>query len=66
VLAAFDPVSDLCGEKVDENSNTDAKRVVRYLRCFMRATGTTPVLSMHVSKPAEGKGEGPSRRCCRW
>jgi hypothetical protein len=55
VAGAFDPLGDLCGDGVDENSNTDAKRVTRYLRHFMRLSGATPVLSMHVSKPAEGK-----------
>jgi hypothetical protein len=55
VAAAFDPLGDLCGDGVKEDSNTDAKRVTRYLRRFMRLSGATPVLVMHVSKPAEGK-----------
>lgn len=55
VFAIFDPLVDLCGADVDENSNTDAKRVTKYLRRFIRETQATPVLSMHVSKPAEGK-----------
>jgi putative DNA primase/helicase len=61
VFATFDPLVDLCGDGVDENSNTDAKRVTRALRHFMRATGTTPALAMHVSKPGEGRTERQHR-----
>jgi AAA domain len=61
VLAIFDPLVDLCGQGVEENSNTDAKRVTRYLRYFMRRTGATPVLSMHVSKPTEGRSDRKHR-----
>jgi hypothetical protein len=76
VIAVFDPLGDLCGDGVEENSNTDAKRITRYLRRFMRLSGATPVLSMHVSKPAEGRerkhrvrGASAWRnatRCCWW
>ncbi len=68
VLACFDPIVDLCGDKVEENSNTDAKRVTRYLRTFARATGATPWLAMHVSKPGEGKTERkhPVRGASAW
>ncbi len=55
VLAPFDPLIDLCGEGVEENSNSDAKRVTRFLRKFARATRATPVLSMHTAKAAEGR-----------
>jgi AAA domain-containing protein len=61
VLACFDPIVDLCGDKVEENSNSDAKRVTRYLRSFMRRTGATPWLAMHVSKPSEGRTERKHR-----
>jgi hypothetical protein len=61
VLAIFDPLVDLCGHGVEENSNTDAKRVTRYLRHFMRRTSATPVLAMHVSKPTEGRSDRKHR-----
>ena len=61
VSAYFDPLVDLCGDRVEENSNTDAKRVTRFLRRLAQETATTPVLAMHVSKPAEGKNERKHR-----
>jgi hypothetical protein len=57
VFAVFDPLGDLCGDGVNENNNSDAKRVTRYLRRFMRESGATPALSMHVAKPSEDRSE---------
>jgi hypothetical protein len=61
VMASFDPVVDLCGQGVEENSNSDAKRVTGYLRTFLRRTGATPLLVMHVSKPSEGRTDRKHR-----
>jgi hypothetical protein len=61
VLAPFDPLADLCGAGVEENSNTDAKRVVHYLRLFTRTTGATPWISHHVTKPSEGRTDRKHR-----
>lgn len=55
--AFFDPLVDLCGHGLKENDNSDAKRVTSALRVFMRGSGATPVLAMHVSKPSEGRSE---------
>lgn len=60
-LATFDPLVDLCGAGVEENSNSDAKRVTKWLRRFIRRTGCTPWISMHVSKPSEGRTERKHR-----
>ncbi|MBM4188243.1 MAG: hypothetical protein FJ206_13145 [Gemmatimonadetes bacterium] len=61
VLACFDPLVDLCGHGVEENSNSDAKRVTRWLRRFIRETGATPWLSHHVTKPSEGRTDRKHR-----
>lgn len=60
-LATFDPLVDLCGAGVEENSNSDAKRVTKWLRRFIRRTGCTPWISMHVSKPSEGRTDRKHR-----
>jgi hypothetical protein len=61
ILTVFDPLIDLYGDTIKENSNDDAKRVTRYFRRLITATGTTVGVALHVSKPAEGKTERQHR-----
>jgi hypothetical protein len=52
-----DPLADLLGDKAEENSNTDARRITRALRRITVATSAACGLVHHAAKPSEGKGK---------
>lgn len=54
-LVGGDPLRDIAGPSVEENSNSDAARVNAALRRIIAATGVAILYTGHVSKPAEGK-----------
>ena len=51
----LDPLFELTSG--EENSNSEAKAYVRFLRLLAAETGAAVVVVHHVSKPAEGRGE---------
>ena len=51
----LDPLFELTSG--EENSNTEAKAYVRFLRLLAAETGAAVVVVHHVSKPAEGRGK---------
>ncbi|HMU61587.1 MAG TPA: AAA family ATPase [Gemmatimonadales bacterium] len=54
-LIGGDPLRDIAGPDVDENSNSDAARVNAALRRIIAATGVAVLYTGHVTKPSEGK-----------
>jgi len=52
-LVFFDPWCDLLGG-LDENSNTEVRPVIKYLRSLTEV-GATPVVLHHVGKASDGK-----------
>lgn len=52
---AGDPLRDIAGPSIEENSNSDAAKVNAVLRAIVTEADATFVYAGHVSKPSEGK-----------
>lgn len=54
-LIVADPLRDVAGPSIDENSNSDAAKINAVFRRIIDATDATIAYAAHVSKPSEGK-----------